>query len=133
MAIDAEILRGAVGEYDFRLCSKNDISVAEKCIEKGTIYVKSFYKAANKLDEFEAMPEDIEEIVLDRVKFELYVKGKMYNDSEKCRIECQSKLIVKLGEIANVYKKDEVGSGVKPTCIVSKKSPTTTKVNWNGY
>lgn len=134
MIIDADLLRSSsgIGEFDFRLCTKNDIAVADKCIQKGTIYVKSFYKAADRLEEFDLMGDDVTEIILDRVKFELYVKGKMFEDSEKCRIECQSKLIVRLGEVANVYKKDEVGSGVKPFGLVVKKSPVT-KVNWDGY
>jgi len=132
ISIDIETLREGAGEYDFRICTKNDTTVAEKCIEKGKIFVQSFYKAAGKLSEYDEYNDTIAEIIIDRAMFELYVKGKLFDFSEKRRIECQSKLIVQLGEVANIYKKDEIGSTAKHIGIVSKRGKST-KVNWDAY
>ena len=130
--IDATALRDIVGEYDYRLCSKNDKDITNKCIEKGKTYVYSFYKKVGKESEYDEYNDTICEAILDRCCFELYIKGKMYELSEKKRIECQTKLIILLGDSANIYKKDEINSGIKTFGVVSRKGETQA-INWKAY
>lgn len=123
MAIELTIesLRDAVGDYDYRLCTGGENAVAEKAIERAIIFVKSVFKRVDRLDEYDEYDDSIAESVIHRASFELYVKGKMFKQSETKRTESQVILINLLGKGADIYKGDELTTGRVETVIAVRK------------
>ena len=134
MQVDKKSLREALGDYDYRLCSQNSPEVVDLCISRSKIFVESFYKNAEREDEYDEYDDYVSQIIFHRAKFELYTKGRIWEMAKLSKIEAQSMLVARLGQSANIYKDDNLNSEQKPAAIsVSVKNNSLPKVNWKAY
>jgi len=132
MEIDVTALRDFVGDYDLQLCTEGNMDIAEKCIERGKLFVKSLYKKANRTLEYDENDEYCKEAIMLAASSELYVRGKRFDDANQKRKQCQAMIINEIGAAGHVYKDDELVENKIRTVVVTKRG-TSSKINFNNY
>lgn len=121
MELNIETLRDIVGDYDYQLCTQARNEIAEMCIERAKVFVKSIYIKANRLQEYDESLDNVSDAIMQRAAFELLVKGKMFNDANQKRTEVQAMLTNLLGSAADTYNDDNLKKVSRETVVVVKR------------